>query len=198
MSNKKDKEDYQRYLSKFLREYKVLNVLIQSNLVRVDMIPEEKNWGKCTFIFTENHITCFGDVSSYTWRTTWNAAEQIQIGNCNACNFSYLAEKLEHSQELKEFEFSDAIMEEIKKDIIDYYGLEGNELEEFNEKWDENYDLIGYVDKHRINGLDDFFEVLEVDDYCEYYSKFEHLPEHYYLAVAMLRCIEDYFSKLNK
>ena len=186
--------DYQRYLDKFLAGYKIANVEIYPGLVRVDMRPSE-HWSICTFIFTENYITCFGDVDSFTWRTTWNAAKAIQQGTCNADNFYYLSEKLEHSNELKEFEFSDDIMEEIKKDIIDYHDFEDDDLKEFNEKWEENYDLIGYVDKHRIGGLDNFFEELEVDDYYEYYSRFEDYPVHYYMAVAMLRCIEDYFSK---
>ena len=186
--------EYQRYVERFLNGYEVVNVETYPNLVRVDLIPEQGHgWQKCTFIFTEKYIACFGDVSSFTWRTTWNAAEAIKKGCCNAKEFSYLAEKLEHSHDLKEFEFSDEVMDSIKSYLIE--GLDEDELKEFNEKWEENYELIGYVDKYRINSLDDFFEAMEVDDYYEFYSWFEHLPAHYYLAVAMLRCIEDYFSK---
>lgn len=187
---------FNRILEKFLANYKVENVVDIPGLVRVDINPNKaEGWQTCTFIFTENHIVCFGDVSSYTWRTTWDAAEGIRHGHCNADNFYYLTEKLEHAQELKEFEFSDDVMDEIKKDIIEYYGLEGKKLKEFNKNWDDKYYLLSGVDKWRINGLDEFFEELDIDDYYEYLNRFEYYPDHYYLAVIMLRCIEKYFKE---
>jgi len=186
-----DKE-YQMYVNKFLKEYEIISVKKYHNLVRVDLRPGE-HWSKCTFIFTENHIACFGDIAAYTWRTTWNAAKFILQGTCNAKDFLYLSEKLEHYSELKEFEFSDEIMKKIKEYLTD--GLEEDELEEFNKKWDDNYYLLYNVDEHRLNELDEFFEELGVDDYYEFYSWFQHLQDRYYIAVAILRCIEDYFSK---
>ena len=186
-----DKE-YQMYVNKFLKEYEIIDVKKYHNLVRVDLRPG-KHWSKCTFIFTENYITCFGDIAAYTWRTTWNAAKFVLQGACNAKDFQYLAGKLEHYNDFKEFEFSDKIMKKVKDYLTN--DLEEDELEEFNKKWDDNYYLLSDVDEHRLNGLDEFFQELGVDDYYDFYSWFQHLQDRYYIAVAILRCIEDYFSK---
>lgn len=184
-------EKYLGYVEQYLKNYKIRNVSIYPDLVRVDMVPG-KDWATCTFIFTQHHIACFGDVSAYTWNVTWNAAEQIKKGNCNASNFGYLAGKLEHSHELKTFEFSYEVMNKIKNYLTE--DMSDNKKTEFNKKWDYNYYLLLSVDKYRLNGLDEFFNEMNVSDAYEFYSWFEDYPPHYYLAVAMLRCIEHYFK----
>ena len=190
-----DEDRYDELVKRYLKEHKIKHVDVLPNLVRVDIVPSRDGWSVCTFIFTERHIACFGDVEAYTWQTTWNAAEAIKEGNCNAKDFRYLLGKLEHKAELAEFIFSDAAMDEIKKRIIEGYDYKDELLDDFNKAWDENYYLLYNVDEHRIEGLDRFFEELDIFDAYEYYDEFEHLPSHYYCAVAMLRCIEEYFKK---
>lgn len=190
----KNPEKYDELVKKYLAEYKITNCLITDGLVKLDIIPE-RGWGKCTFIFTGHHIICFGDVQTYSWHCTWDTAKEIVKGSCNARDFIYLSSKLEHRSELMEFVFSDETMEKIKEEIIGNNAFDEDELKDFNEKWEENYYMVGEVDKYRLDGLDEFFSEMEVDDAYEYYHYFEDYPTHYYCAMAMLKCIEDHFGK---
>jgi len=184
-------EEYGRILKEFREGFKISSVEELPDLVKVDIRPR-KDWGICTFVFCRRHIVCFGDVTSFSWRVTWDAAAQIKLGNCNANNIPYLSGKLENKNRLERFEFSDSEMDAIKAECSE--GLEGEELAEFEERWKENYWLLGDVDEYRLNGLDEFFREVGIVDAWEYYPRFQELPAHYYCAVAMLRCIEDYFT----
>ena len=185
--------EYEKILNDVLEQHEIVEVKEYDDIVKVIIIPKKQGWGRCVFLFCRNFITCFGDVETFSWCCTWDTVNAIKNGNTNAKNFGYLAGKLEHSHELKEFNFSDEKMEEIKEELTE--DLDDDELKEFNEKWEENYYMLGDVDVHRLGGLDDFFSKLDVGDYWEYYSRFEELPAHYYYAVAMLRCIENYFRE---
>lgn len=191
----KTPEEYDELVKEYLVEYKITNCFLTDGLVKIDIIPKKVGWGKCTFVFTGHHIICFGDVDSYSWNCTWDTAEDIVKGSCNASNFGYLSSKLEHKAELMEFYFNEETMEKIKKEIIGYNDFDEAELKDFNEKWEDNHYLLEEVDKHRLGNLDEFFSEMEIDDAYEYYHYFEDYPAHYYCAMAMLRCIEDYFGK---
>lgn len=191
----KTREKYDELVKKYLAEYKITSGLITDGLVKIGIIPKKMGWGECTFVFTGHHIVCFGDVETYSWNCTWDTAKNIVSGSCNAGNFGYLSSKLEHSHELMKFDFDDKVMDEIRKEIILNNGFDENELKEFNEKWEENYYMVESVDKNRLGGLDEFFDEMGVDDAYEYYHYFEDYPDHYYCAMAMLRCIEDHFEK---
>ena len=186
---------YEDLLKKYLAEYKIVDVVKADGFVKVGIVPRKDLWGVCTFVFTGHHILCCGDVQSYSWNCTWDTAARILEGNCYASQFDYLQGKWEHSHELKEFDFSYEVMDKIKKDIIDSSDFDEDGLIEFKRRWIDNYFLLGDVEGRRLGGLDEFFEILGVDDAYEYYGRFERLPDHYLCAVAMLRCIEDHFRK---
>lgn len=190
-------ENYERIAKRFLSEYEVIKTVVVPGFVKVDICPAKEGWGVCTFIFSERFITCFGDVSAYTWRCTWDTAESILKGNCYTRNYMYLSEKLEHSSRLERFD-SDLMMEtleKLKKERLE--DMDEDEKEEFLDQWEENEYMLDDVDEHRLNGVDDFFDAMGMDCAWEYYSHFFKLPNHYDCAVAMLCCIEDYFGKRN-
>lgn len=191
----KTRDKYDELVKKYLTEYKITSSLITDGLVKIGIIPKKDGWGECTFIFTGCHIVCFGDVQAYTWDCTWDTAKNIVNGSCNASNFGYLSSKLEHKEDLMEFEFDDKTMDEIRKEIIRASDFSSYKRRKFNEKWKENYGMVASVEKNRLGGLDEFFDEMDIDDAYEYYHYFEDYPGHYYCAMAMLRCIEDYFEK---
>lgn len=191
-----EEEKYKEIVKRYLSEYEIEKVDELPDLVRVDIRPCKIGWGICTFIFTKKVIACFGDVEAFTWHTTWDAVSKIKDGNCYARDTQYLIGKLEHKDLLEEFEFDEDVMKEIKGELSE--DLDEDELEEFNEKWDDNEYLLGDIDKYHLDKLDEFFEEIGVSDGWEYYSRFEELPNHCYCAVAMLRCIEDYFKNRAK
>lgn len=191
----KTRDRYDELVKQYLAEYKITSSLITDGLVKIGIIPKKQGWGECTFIFTGYHIVCFGDVETYSWNCTWDTAKNILNGSCHADNFSYLSSKLEHRHELMEFDFDDKTMDEIRKDIIEASGFNSYRRRKFNEKWKENLYLLESVEKNRLGGLDEFFYEMDVDDAYEYYHYFQDYQGHYYCAMAMLRCIEDYFVK---
>lgn len=192
-----NKDKYEKLVSQYLSEFEIKDTLIAEGLVKVDIVPRKEGWGICTFVFAGHHIVCFGDVESYAWDCSWDTPAQIQRGSCNASNFSYLSSKLEHRHDLMLFNFNSKTMGEIKEEIIEANDFDGEELEEFNEKWEDNSYLLGSVEKNRLGGLDEFFSEMGIDDAYEYYYRFEEYPDHYYCAMAMLRCIEEHFSKMR-
>lgn len=181
---------------KYLKEYKIVEELITDNLVKVAVI--NRSWQPVHFIFSDNYIMCYGDIQSFTWWCTWATAKEILLGNCYADDTYYLTGKLEHKQELKEFDYDRFIkkMDEIKEDYLS--DLEGNEKEEFLEKWNDNEYLLDDVDGYRLGGLDEFFNELEIYDYYDYYDDFYKLPTQYDVALEMLYVIQQHFEKKNR
>lgn len=187
---------YKEIVKEYLSEYEIEKVDELPDLIRVAIRPCKRGWGRCIFILDYHHITCFGDVEAFTWNVTWDAASQIKRGNCYAKDFPYLTEKLEHKNRLEEFKFDEKVMEGIKEELTEE--MDEDELDEFNEKWGDNEYLLDDISEYHLDKLDEFFEEMNVSDGWEYYSRFEDLPYHYYCAVAMLRCIEDYFENREK
>jgi len=182
---------------KYLKNYKVIEEINIDNLVKVSVI--NGGWQPVHFIFSDNYITCYGDISSYTWRCTWYTAQQIRYGRCWADNPFYLSEKLEHQQELKEFDddkFTET-MEEIKQEYLDDLYTK-KEKDEFLEKWEDNECYLCGIDGYRLGDLDTFFNNMEISDYYEYYDDFYVWPVHYHIALEMLLVIEEYFKEKNK
>jgi len=180
-----------------MKNIKIEKVIQADDLVKVVLTAD--GWMPTTFIFTGNHITCFGDIDSFTWSCTWNTAQQILLGNCYAKQSYYLTEKLEHKSQLLEWDddLFNKEMQEIKEDLLNDFDT-AEERDEFIQDWEDNEFLLYGVDGHRLNGLDEFFENIGVEDYYEYYERFYRLPDHYQCAIEFLRAIEDYFKKLKE
>ena len=154
-----------------LKDLKIEKITETDNLLMVDLTA--KYFGPCHFVFTGKYITCFGDIESFTWFCTWDTKEEIKQGNCYAHNERYFTGKLEHKYELKEFdiELFEKAMEELKHEMLS-----------------------------RLDGFDKFISEMEIDSetaYCALDNAYK-LPAHYYIAVEMLRFIEDYFKKKNE
>lgn len=181
-----------------LKDLKIEKITETDNLLMVDLTA--KYFGPCHFVFTGKYITCFGDIESFTWFCTWDTKEEIKQGNCYAHNERYFTGKLEHKYELKEFdiELFEKAMEELKHEMLST--LDIDEKQDFIDKWDDNKYLLNKVDRERLDGFDKFISEMEIDSetaYCALDNAYK-LPAHYYIAVEMLRFIEDYFKKKNE
>lgn len=187
-------EEYDKLVKEYLGEYQIKKVEDYQDIVRVDIIPRKTGWGICTFLFTDGAILCYGDVDSFTWATTWDAAREIKKGNCHADDFGYLSGKLQHRNELECLDMSEKHRQLLKEALLDDL-TEFQTKKEIEEKWNENKYLLDKVDEHRMGKLDEFLEKMGAEDVYEYHTYVYDLPVHYYCAVAMLRCIENYFSK---
>ena len=176
----------------YLKEYKIVEELITDNLVKVAVI--NRSWQPVHFIFSDYYILCYGDIDTFSWMCTWKTAQQILLGNCYADNPFYLTGKLEHKQDLKQFDEDKYIkkMDEIKEEWLSE--LDDKRKEEFLEKWNDNEYLLDDVDGYRLGNLDEFFNELEISDYYEYYDDFYKLPVHYDIALEMLYVIQEYFK----
>lgn len=177
-----------------IKDLKISRITETDNLLMVDL--RATNFAPCHFVFTDNYITCFGDIESFTWFCTWNTKEEIKQGNCYAHNELYFASKLEHKAELKEFdiELFAKQMRKLKLEMLSTLTMD--EKEEFMDKWDENEFLLDNVDRERLDGFDEFIKEMEIDNetaYCALDNAYK-LPCHYYIAVEMLQFIEDYFK----
>lgn len=180
-----------------IEDAKITKITETDNLLMVDLTA--KYFGPCHFVFTSRYITCFGDIESFTWFCTWDTKEEIKQGNCYAHNEPYFLSKLEHKDELKEFdiELFEKAMEELKHEMLstlndwemyDYY--------DYRDKWNENKYLLDKVDRERLDGFDEFIREMEIDSetaYCALDNAYK-LPARYYIAVEMLQFIEDYFK----
>ena len=180
-----------------MKNIKIEKVIKADDLVKVILTAD--GWMPTTFIFSGNHITCFGDIQAFTWQCTWKTAQQILLGNCNAKNTFYLTEKLEHKSQLCEWDddLFNKEMEEIKEEFLDELDTD-EERDAFIENWEDNKYLLNDVDGHRLSDLDEFFENIGTIDYYEYYDRFYKLPDQYQCAIEFLKAIEDYFEQLNK
>jgi len=183
----------EKYEFKHLKDYKIKEEIVSDNLVKVQIL--NKGWQPVVFIFSNNYITCYGDIESFTWMCTWNTVEQILKGNCYANDSLYLLGKLEHKIELREFDYDEftKTMDTAKEDHSSY--LSESKKQEFLEKWESNQYLLDNVDGHRLDCVDEFFEAMEIEDYTEYYSHFFKMPVHYEIANEMLIAIENYFKE---
>lgn len=179
---------------KYLKNYKVIEEINIDNLVKMSVI--NGGWQPVHFIFSDNYITCYGDIQSFTWWCTWATAKQIILGNCYADDTFYLTGKLEHKQELKEFDDDKFVeqMEEIKQVYLESCDNE-EEKKEFQDKWEDNEYLLREIDGYRLGDLDIFFNNMEISDYYEYYDGFYKLPVQYDIALEMLLVIEEYFKQ---
>lgn len=177
-----------------MKNIKIKSVYKTDNLVKVVVTAD--GWQSSTFIFSDYHIICYGDIESFTWNCTWNTANEILQGNCYAKDSSYLTRKLEHKNELKHFDEDcfKAKIKEIKEDLLNSFDDEEEKIE-FVEKWNENDYLLDDVDGYRLGNVDTFFENLGIEDYYEYYDVFYELPKHYYFALEFLEAIENYFKE---
>ena len=177
-----------------MKNIQIKEVSTTNNLVKVVVTADY--FSPTTFIFSGHHIACFGDIQAFTWQCSWDTAKQILLGNCYAKNKMYITSKLEHKSQLCEWDddLFNKEMEEIKKELLnDFDTME--ERDEFIEKWEYNEYLLYGVDGHRLNGLDEFFENLDIGDYYEYYDRFFKLPDQYECAIEFLITIEEYFQK---
>lgn len=174
-----------------LHNIKIKDVRDYGDILKVVVTADY--FGDCVFLFHGNFITCFGDIKPFTWNCTWNAKTAIMAGNCNARNYGYFTEKLEWRSELSRLDGNalDSELKEIKQEYADQ--LEGEEKEEFLEKWEDNEVLLGMVETNRLTNLDDFLENVGIEDVE--YSRFFSLPSHYECAVEFLIAIEDYFKE---
>jgi len=179
---------------KYLKNYKVIEEINTDNLVKVSVI--NGGWQPVHFIFSDNYITCYGDISAFTWQCTWHTAEQIKIGRCWADEPWYLTEKLEHARELQQFDEDMFVskMEEIKQEYLDECDTK-KEKDEFLEKWEDNDYLLTDVGENRMGEVDTFFNNIGIDDWYDYYDSFFKLPVQYNIALEMLLVIEEYFKE---
>ena len=195
MNNILEKE-YNRF-----KNSKIEIVVDTNEVLVVDLIPQEQLFGRCRFYFDKYGVSCKGDIEGFSLHL-YNGLV-VKSGNFNWKSTSYMEEKLEHSEELKDFDEDlmwKVINSEIKEQYFeDFDDLSKEEQKKLQEKWDDAIDMLGChsLDKHRIEGIDEFFDNIEWDDGWEWYGSFFTLPYHFYIMLAMIGVINDYFKEKN-
>lgn len=178
-----------------IEDAKITKITETENLLMVDLTS--KYFGPCHFVFTGRYITCFGNIESFTWFCTWDTKEKIKQGNCYAHNEPYFLSKLEHKDELKDFDIGlfSKQMRELKKTLLENAATK-EKIDEIMDKWDENEYLLDKVACERLDGFDEFVKEMGLDIEYAYgvLNETYKLPYHYYIAVEMLQFIEDYFK----
>lgn len=181
--------------SKTFENSNVEIIVNNKDAVIVDVHPNTDSWwGPCRLVFTGRYIMCCGDVHSYTLNCTWDTADKIRNGVIY--DERYLLSKLEHRQQLRQFESElfDAKMKEIKEYYLE--GLETKEeKEEFLEVWEEKEYLLQEVDGHRLENVDEFFDLVGVEDGWEYYESFFDYEAHAYAFIELINVVAKYFRE---